>query len=64
VQSGDITAELYNSGGILVGEYKAAVQNGEIQLNFSGSKLLTGLYTIRLTSNNRVLLTEKIVKTR
>ncbi|MBW8326025.1 MAG: CotH kinase family protein [Prolixibacteraceae bacterium] len=62
-QSGEVVAELYNSGGILVSKSKATIQNGEIQLNFSGSKLLTGLYTIRLTRNNRVLLTEKIVKT-
>ncbi|MBV5312415.1 MAG: CotH kinase family protein [Prolixibacteraceae bacterium] len=64
VQSGDITAELYNSGGILVGANRAAAQNGEIQLNFSENKLRAGLYTIRLTRNNKVLLTEKIVKTR
>jgi hypothetical protein len=63
VQNGDIVAELYNSDGILVGKNKAASQNGEIQLNFSGSKLLPGLYTIRLTRNNQVLLTDKIVKT-
>jgi hypothetical protein len=62
-QSGDIVSELYNSGGILVSKSKANVQNGEIQLNFSENKLLPGLYTIRLTRNNRVLLTEKIVKT-
>jgi len=63
VQSGDIIAELYNSGGILVGKNKAAGSNGEIQFNFLGNKLLPGLYTIRLIRNNQVLLTEKIVKT-
>lgn len=62
-QSGDIVAELYNSGGILVSKSKANVQNSEIQLNFSGNKLLPGLYTIRLTRNNRAVHTEKIVKT-
>jgi hypothetical protein len=63
VQSGDVAAELYNSGGILVGKNKAAVRNGEIQFNFSGSILRPGLYTIRLTRNNQVLVTEKIIKT-
>jgi len=64
VQNGEVVVELYNSVGIMVSKSKTVVQNGEFQIVFSErNKLLSGLYVIRITRNNQVLLAGKIVKT-
>jgi hypothetical protein len=62
VQNGVLDAELYNTAGMLVSKSKVVVQNGEIQLSFSGNRLLPGLYTLRIARQNQVLLTGKVVK--
>ena len=61
--NGDGTAEIVGLSGMLIRKYNIAIQNGQIELDFSGNNLLEpGLYVLRINQNNRTLLTEKVVK--
>jgi len=56
-------AEVFSSSGMLVWKSNIVIQNGQIHLIFSGSNSLKpGLYVLKVTCNNRILLTEKVVK--
>ena len=56
-------AELFNMGGMLIRKSNIEIQNGHGQLGFSEIKFLNpGLYLLRITQNNKILLNEKIVK--
>ena len=55
--------ELFNTGGMLIRKNNMEIQNGYFQLELSGINSLTpGTYVLRITQNNKILLTEKIVK--
>ncbi len=61
--NGEGIAEIVSLGGVLLRKSNIVIQNGQIQLDFSGNNSLSqGLYVLRINQNNRVLLTEKIVK--
>ncbi len=61
--SGGGFAELYSTGGMLLRKNSIEIQNGQIQLDFAENNILTpGLYVLRITQNNQILLTEKVVK--
>ncbi|MBW8331657.1 MAG: CotH kinase family protein [Prolixibacteraceae bacterium] len=61
--NGEGTAEIVSLGGVLLRKNNIVVQNGQVQLDFSGNNSLSpGLYVLRINQNNRVLLTEKVVK--
>jgi pectate lyase len=61
--NGEGTAEIFNSGGMLIRKQNIIIQNGQIQLDFSGNKSLSpGIYILRINQNNGILLTEKVVK--
>lgn len=56
-------AELFNSTGKQLRKEQIVIQNGQIQLDFSeNNSLIPGLYILRIAQNNRVFLTEKVVK--
>ncbi|MBL7967523.1 MAG: CotH kinase family protein [Prolixibacteraceae bacterium] len=57
-----VIAELYNSGGKLISKNLVRVDGNELQLNFSESQLIPGIYLLRIIQNGRVLLTEKMIK--
>ena len=60
---GEASAEIISSGGALVRRINAVIRNGQAELNFSGTnKLSPGLYVLKISQNNRTVLTEKIVK--
>ncbi len=64
-QNGDVYAELYNLGGILLRKNKTTIRNGQIQLGFSEKDMLApGVYLLRIVQSNKVLLAEKVVKIR
>jgi hypothetical protein len=58
-----VFVELYSSGGKLIFKNLIQVDGNELRLNFSESKLIPGIYLLRIIQNGRALLTEKIVKT-
>jgi len=61
--NGNGTMELFNTGGLLIRHENIEIQNGQIQFEFAGIKTLApGLYVLRINQNNRLLLTEKVVK--
>lgn len=61
--SGDGTAEIVSLSGVLLRKNNIVFQNGQVELDFSGNNSLSpGLFVLRITQNNRVLLTEKVVK--
>jgi len=61
--NGSGTVELFNTSGLLIRQSNIEIQNGQIQLEFGGSKSLNpGMYVLRISQNNRLLLTEKIIK--
>ncbi len=61
--NGEGTVEMFSSGGMLIRKQNIVIQNGQIQLGFSGNKsLIPGIYILRINQNNRILLTEKVVK--
>ena len=61
--NGGGTAEIFSSGGMLIRRQNIVIQNGQIQLDFSGNiSLSSGIYILRINQNNRILLTEKVVK--
>jgi len=56
-------AELFNTSGTLIRKDNIEIQNGQIQLEFSGIKILNpAMYVLRIIHNNRILLTEKVLK--
>ena len=56
-------AEIFSAGGSLIQKYNIDIQNGQIQLEFTGrNSLSAGLYTIRISMNNKILVSEKIMK--
>lgn len=56
-------AEIYSMGGTLLLKSNVTIQNGQTQLEFSGRNTLSsGLYVLRINQNNRILLTEKVMK--
>jgi len=61
--NGNGTAELFDIGGFLIRKENIEIQNGLIQLEFTGIKTLSpGLYVLRINQNSRLLLTEKVMK--
>lgn len=63
IVNGDGTAEIVSLSGVLLWKTTIVIQNGQAELNFSGDNSLNpGLHVLRITQNNRVLLTEKVVK--
>jgi hypothetical protein len=57
-------AEIFNMNGSLVREFNLEIQNGQIQLVFSGSNTLCqGLYVVQISQNDRILLKKKAIKT-
>ncbi len=61
--NGEGIAEIVSLGGVLLRKSNIVIQNGQVQLDFSGNKSLSpGLYVLRINQHNRVLLTEKIVR--
>ncbi|MDP3431675.1 MAG: CotH kinase family protein [Bacteroidota bacterium] len=61
--NGEGIAEIFSSGGMLIRKQNIDIQNGQIQLDFSGNNSLSpGIFILRINHNNRVLLAEKVVK--
>jgi hypothetical protein len=56
-------AEIYSMTGSLLLKSNVVIQNGLIQIEFSGKNALSsGLYVIKVSQNNRILLTEKVIR--
>ena len=56
-------AEIYSMSGSLLLKSNVVIQNGQIQLELSGRNTLSsGLYVLKISQNNRILLTEKVVR--
>jgi hypothetical protein len=56
-------AEIYQADGKLMVKRMIEIRNGKIFLNLNETKdLKKGIYLLRVTSNNKVLLNEKVVK--
>jgi len=56
-------AEIYSMSGTLLLKSNVVIQNGEIQLWFSGKNTLSsGLYVLQISQDKRILLTEKVMK--
>lgn len=56
-------AEIYSMSGSLLLKSNVVIQNGEIQLEFSGKNTLSsGLYVLKISQNNRILLSEKVIR--
>jgi hypothetical protein len=56
-------AEVYSTSGSLLLKSNVVIERGVIQLEFSGRNTLSsGLYVLKISQNNRVLLTEKVVR--
>jgi hypothetical protein len=56
-------AEIYSMSGSLLLKSNVVIQDGKIQLEFSGRNTLSsGLYVLKISQNNRILLTEKVMK--
>ena len=61
--NGSALVELFSTSGMLMLKIKADIQNGHVQLDFSeNNSIPLGMYVIRVSQNNQVLLNEKIVK--
>jgi hypothetical protein len=49
--------------GSLLQNQNVTVQSGQLQLDFSGrNNLSSGMYVLKISQNNRVLLTEKVMR--
>jgi hypothetical protein len=60
---GEASAEIFSSGGVLVRKINFVIRNGLAELNLSGNNQLSpGLYVLKIRQNNRILLTEKVVR--
>ena len=56
-------AEIYSTSGSLLLKSNVIIQNGVIQLEFSGRNTLSsGFYVLKISQSNRILLTEKVVR--
>ena len=56
-------AEIFSAGGALLRTNSVNIQNGQIQLEFTGrNSLSAGLYMVRISMNNKILVSEKIMK--
>lgn len=61
--NGTGTVELFNLAGMLILKNNIEIQNGQILLEFYANKILNpGMYVLRITRNNKILLSEKVVK--
>jgi hypothetical protein len=61
--SGDALAEIFSTDGLLLQKKRISIENGQISVGFSGlNPLNPGLYMVRIIQNERILLTEKIMK--
>ena len=61
--NGEGLLEIFSAGGSLLRKNLVNIQNGQIQIRFSqNNSLKPGLYVLRVSFNNRILLTDKIVK--
>ncbi|HEY3371362.1 MAG TPA: CotH kinase family protein [Prolixibacteraceae bacterium] len=61
--NGNGLAELFNMGGTLVRKSNIEISNGLTKLEVSASAGLNpGMYLLRVTQNDKILLTEKVVK--
>jgi hypothetical protein len=61
--TGFVWAEIYSINGSLLLKSGVVIQGGEIRLEFSGKNTLgRGLYVLKISQNNRILLTEKVVR--
>lgn len=61
--NGPAYAELFNMGGTLIRKTDIEIQNGQSHFEFSAIKILNpGMYVLRITQNNNILLTQKVVK--
>jgi hypothetical protein len=64
IADGEAYVEFIGMDGKLIRKSKIEIQDHQIQLTFSGQGALhPGLYLLRITRNNGILLTEKILKT-
>ena len=64
LQHGDGYAEIYGTNGSLLRKSRVVISNGQIQLEFSYKKEINpGVYILRIICDNKILLTQKIVKT-
>lgn len=61
---GKATVEIYGSSGILIRKMEVDIkENNQIALEFSeNNQLKPGIYLLRITSYNKVILNEKVVK--
>jgi hypothetical protein len=56
-------AEIYSMTGSLLLKSNVVIQNGLIQLEFSGKNTLSsGMYVLKVSQNNRILLIEKVIR--
>lgn len=61
--NGSGTAEIFSTSGSLLRTYNIVLQDGKIELGFSGKNNISrGLYVLRIIHFDRVLLTQKIMK--
>lgn len=62
---GRIEVDINNINGVLLKNYQSAVQSGSMNLDFTGNnRLLPGIYLLKIKQNNRILMTEKVIKMR
>lgn len=63
--NGGAWAELFSTGGTLIRKQGINIENGQAELDFlENNSLNPGMYVLRISQNNRNLLTRKIVKNR
>lgn len=61
--NGSGRAEIYSMSGSLLQNQNVAILNGQLQLEFSGrNNLNRGMYVLKISQNNRILLTEKVMR--
>ncbi|MDP2336135.1 MAG: CotH kinase family protein [Bacteroidota bacterium] len=61
--SGYVYAEVFSTNGSLLRKDRIDIENNQINLDYSGNNGLNrGLYLLRITHNDRILLNEKILK--
>ena len=61
--SGDGFAEIFSTSGSLLQKRRITIENGQIDLVFSGMNPLNpGLYMVRIIHDEQILLTDKIMK--
>jgi len=56
-------AKIYSLSGSLLQNQNVTIQNGRVQLEFSGrNNLNRGMYVLKISQSNRILLTEKVMR--